>query len=228
MKVILLVPILSKFRRGVLGTELLYFCGELDKRVRPLIFALRWWTQIMDVTRPNTGRWITNYGLCLLVIFYLQQLEKPILPSLQRIYQLERAKIDEHGLLFIDDIRQLNFKTENIQSIAELITGFFTYYDNFNYNKYAICPERGTVEQKEDFAPLDIINLFNCDNVAGNMNRTFYNKLRKALNISNSLNFDLKNECKKLKVNWGLAKLFYDSENIMFERGKPYRNFRRS
>lgn len=174
----------------------------------------------MGVTRPYHGGWLTNYGLNLLIISYLQQLKEPILPSLELINQLKRAKFEDHGLPFITDIHQLNFKTENKQTMSDLITGFFEYYDKFDYHKYAICAERGTIVEKKDNATFDIINILAGDNVAGNMNRNYFRALRKALHVSHSLEFNLNNECKSTTEDWGLVKLFRSCESNMFAFGK--------
>lgn len=181
----------------------------------------------MGITRPYNGRWLTNYGLNLLIISYLQQLKQPILPSLELINQLERAKFEEHGLPFITDIHQLNFKTENNQSMAELITGFFEYYDDFDYHKYAICVDRGTIEEKDN-AKFDIVNILASNNVAGNMDRNYYRTLRKAFAVSRSLDFDLKNACKSTTEDWGLVKLFRSCESNMFVHGKSKKKLQRT
>lgn len=62
-------------------SELLYMYGEIDWRVRPLIFTIRKWAQCLKLTTKNIpGPWITNFSLSLMVLFFLQQ--KKILPPL--------------------------------------------------------------------------------------------------------------------------------------------------
>lgn len=75
-------------------SELLYLYGELDWRVRPLIFTIRMWAQCVQLTNSSPGSWITNFSLTLLVLFYLQQ--KKILPSLQ-----ELVKHASKGISFV-------------------------------------------------------------------------------------------------------------------------------
>ncbi|XP_043267459.1 speckle targeted PIP5K1A-regulated poly(A) polymerase-like [Venturia canescens] len=58
--------------------ELLCCYGEIDYRVRPLIFTIRHWAQHVGITNPALGRWITNISITFLVLFYLQL--KRILP----------------------------------------------------------------------------------------------------------------------------------------------------
>ena len=61
-------------------SELLYLYGEIDWRVRPVIFAIRQWAQLQGITCENPGGYITNFSLTLLILFYLQQ--KKVIPTL--------------------------------------------------------------------------------------------------------------------------------------------------
>lgn len=67
-------------------SELLCLYGEIDPRVRPLVFTIRQWATKVGLTNRFPGRWITNFSLTLLVLFYLQQRE--ILPSLKHLKSL--------------------------------------------------------------------------------------------------------------------------------------------
>jgi poly(A) RNA polymerase len=72
-------------------SELLYILGEVDWRVRPLVFAVRSWACEIGLTNPTPGRWITNFSLTLLVLFYLQQQHgkfSPVLPTLNTMISL--------------------------------------------------------------------------------------------------------------------------------------------
>lgn len=78
-------------RSAVYMSELLYILGESDWRVRPLVFAVRRWAREIGLTNPTPGRWITNFSLTLLVLFYLQQRSKhqgPVLPTLNTMISL--------------------------------------------------------------------------------------------------------------------------------------------
>ena len=81
----------SYVRSAVYMSELLYILGESDWRVRPLVFAVRSWAREIGLTNPTPGRWITNFSLTLLVLFYLQQHSKrhgPVLPTLNTMISL--------------------------------------------------------------------------------------------------------------------------------------------
>lgn len=176
----------------------------------------------MDVTSARPGPWIKNYGMNLLTIFYLQQLEKPIMPPLYMVDELKREAIEENGIKFIKDVGQINFKTENTDSVAELVIGFFKFYAGFDFKQHAVYIERGTYVIKVDRSPIDIIDLFGTENVASNVGKKYFVTLRRALSITNELDFDLKNETKS-KEAWGLVKLFQNCEEKMFQFRKPKR-----
>lgn len=205
-------------RRAVYGTEILYCCGQLDSRLRPLIFSLRWWADRMNVTKPTAGPWIKNYGMNLLTIFYLQQLDKPILPPLADIANLERERMPNSEAKFIKDIRQLDFQTKNTSSVAELITGFIDFYANFNFAKNAIFVERGTIFEKTDFSSIDIIDLFGTENVATNVHRRYYSRLRRAFAASRSIDFDLAGATKRANESWGLVLFFKKCEEAIMKQ----------
>ena len=60
-------------------SEILYLYGELDARVRPLVFFIRRWAKAMNVVeeiRPTLKP--TNFTITLMVLFFLQQ--KKMLP----------------------------------------------------------------------------------------------------------------------------------------------------
>lgn len=69
-------------------SEILYMFGELDKRVRPLIFTLRRWARdqglIHDI-RPT--QFFTNFTITLMAIFFLQKKYK-MLPPLAVLQQM--------------------------------------------------------------------------------------------------------------------------------------------
>lgn len=74
-------------RSGVHMSDLLYIMGEIDDRVRPLVFTIRKWASEVGLTSAHPGRWITNFSLTLMVLAFLQKPNHgpPILPSLNHL-----------------------------------------------------------------------------------------------------------------------------------------------
>lgn len=71
-------------------SDFLYIMGELDDRVRPLVFAIRKWAKEVGLTNASPGRWMTNFSLTLLVLAFLQKplRSPPVLPSLNTLVKL--------------------------------------------------------------------------------------------------------------------------------------------
>ena len=75
-------------------SELLYMYGELDNRVRPLIFTIRLWAKEQGLVvdqRPTP--YLTNFMLTLMAIFFLQNHYK-ILPPLNELRRLADSTKD--------------------------------------------------------------------------------------------------------------------------------------
>lgn len=69
-------------------SELLYLYGELDRRVRPLVFSIRRWAKdqgLIQDLRPTPS--FTNFSITLLVIFFLQT-KYNMLPPLRELQRL--------------------------------------------------------------------------------------------------------------------------------------------
>lgn len=77
-------------RSGVHMSDFLYIMGELDDRVRPLVFVVRKWAKEVGLTNTSPGRWMTNFSLTLLVLAFLQKppSSPPVLPSLNTLVKL--------------------------------------------------------------------------------------------------------------------------------------------
>jgi len=66
----------------IFTTQLLYDYMSLDRRVHPLAVAFKTWGQSVDLYSKKT--WLCSLCLELLVIYYLQTRQQPLLPNLQK------------------------------------------------------------------------------------------------------------------------------------------------
>ncbi|GAB6019140.1 hypothetical protein CHUAL_000759 [Chamberlinius hualienensis] len=73
---------------GVYMSELLYLYAEFDKRLQPLVFTILKWARQNGLTHESPGKWITNFSLILMVIFFFQTRQRPILPSIGSLQKL--------------------------------------------------------------------------------------------------------------------------------------------
>jgi len=71
------------------NTELFRFLTLFDIRIHHLLFFVRYWAKLRHVS--GSGVRLTSYALSLLVVFYLQSLQDPFLPSMERMSQLTGA-----------------------------------------------------------------------------------------------------------------------------------------
>lgn len=131
------------FSSGYQMSELLHTFGEMDVRVRPLVFYIRAWAKEFDLIQSFPAHGVSNFMLTCLVIFFLQQLPEPVLPPSGSFVRLEDT-ID--GVQFITDFSKVNFKSTNTSTLAELLVAFFEFYSAFDFNKNAVSIPTGTIK----------------------------------------------------------------------------------
>ncbi|XP_068629055.1 speckle targeted PIP5K1A-regulated poly(A) polymerase-like [Battus philenor] len=135
---------------GTQNSKLIAFLLQADPRLIPLALIIKYWAKVHGVS--GTGK-LTNYGLIMMIIFYLQQPPLSILPSIR---WLQRSPVDEYiidfwnaGFMGYKD--QLPRITNN-SSVLELLGGFFEYYSTFSFEDTVICPYLGRPIKKQVFA----------------------------------------------------------------------------
>ncbi|CAG9101584.1 unnamed protein product [Plutella xylostella] len=174
---------------GVYMSELLWLFGSLDPRVRPLCFVVRRWAHTAGLTSPHPGRWITNFPLTLMVLFFLQQTTKEgaVLPPLKYLVQRagkEDVRIAEDNLncTFLRDMNKLPPDTysQNTASLETLLVQFFEFYAQFDFQDKAISINEGTAVRKPNGLPLYIVN-----------------PLEQTLNVSRNVSYE---ECERIRM----------------------------
>lgn len=148
---------------GLYMSELLYLFGEIDERVRPLTFCVRKWANATGLTNPSPGRWISNFSLTLLVIFFLQRLKVPILPPINLLVKSAtkddiRIADDDINCTFQRDLNHLTFQRENRDSLSYLLVQFFEFYTQFDFSQRSASLLEGAPKLKADAAAMWIVN----------------------------------------------------------------------
>jgi poly(A) RNA polymerase, mitochondrial len=198
---------------GVYMSELLYLFGEMDDRVRPLTFCVRKWASATGLTNPSPGRWITNFSLTVLVLFFLQQLKKPILPPLNLLVKCARKsdiRIADESIScsFLRDLDHLNFHRENEDSLSVLLTLFFEFYSQFDFSSKSISLLEGKPCSKIDHAGMWIVNPFEpLTNVSKNVSLEEAERFRFEVRNAAWILEQSREEEKDPKM-WGLLNLF--------------------
>ncbi|KAF7279920.1 hypothetical protein GWI33_006591, partial [Rhynchophorus ferrugineus] len=172
---------------GVYMSDFLYIMGEIDYRVRPLIFTIRKWAKETSLTNSSPGRWITNFSLTLLALAFLQNPlhSPPVLPTLNTLVKLADKTeqfVTEDGIncTFLRDITRLQFKKENDKSLESLLLEFFEFYSQFDFDTKAICLNEAVSIMKPEHSALYIVN-----------------PLERGLNVSKNVSYE---ELERFKV----------------------------
>lgn len=132
-------------RSGFQMSEIFHTFGELDERVRPLVFFVRTWAKEYDIIQPYPSLSLSNFMLTCMVIFFLQTRPKPILPPSDAFIKSKDALIEPALKYLTDTTTVMNFKSENTDSLSELVVQFFEFYSKFQYNTDAISITNGTI-----------------------------------------------------------------------------------
>lgn len=120
-------------------SELLHIFGQIDERVRPLVFTVRYWAKHLSITKD--AQHLTNFPLTCLVLCFLQQISQPILPTLSELEKKTRIEdirvTGDINCTFLRDVSQIEFRTENTACLEELLIDFLNFVAHFDFGKYA-------------------------------------------------------------------------------------------
>lgn len=144
---------------GVYNSQFLKYIIGLDFRFHSVMIVIKYWAKCFELS--GTGK-ITNYCLILMIIFYLQSTDEPLLSPVVKFQEkIKPFFIGHWNLAFNKDVTN---KTENQKPVTELINGFFLFYEKFKFLDDLICPSFGKIYKRSDFAdeiPTDFINYKN-------------------------------------------------------------------
>ncbi|EEB16466.1 zinc finger and cchc domain-containing protein, putative [Pediculus humanus corporis] len=139
------------FKNGlsVNNSRLIKFFTSLDERVKPIMLFVKYW--IKDYGKKSI---LSSFALTLMVVFYLQRLSQPILPTvdeLEKKFVGKRNTVAGWNCDFDDNIVNYVYRIKNSNSVLDLIKGFFEFYIHFNYDEYVISPLDGKLISRISF-----------------------------------------------------------------------------
>ncbi|XP_061412051.1 poly(A) RNA polymerase, mitochondrial-like [Lethenteron reissneri] len=161
-------------RIALKSTEMLYIYGQVDERVRQLVFAVRSWARSHGLTSSISGAWITNFALTTMVLFFLQKRSPPIVPTLEQLRKLADPEdvqiVEGHDCTIVSNLEKIT-SSQNTETLDELLVEFFNFYGSFSFSKHSINIWKGSEQNKPESSPLYIVNPFEQHlNISKNVN----------------------------------------------------------
>ncbi|XP_065520864.1 speckle targeted PIP5K1A-regulated poly(A) polymerase [Lathamus discolor] len=213
-------------RLALLNTRFLQLCAEADKRVRPLVYAVRLWAKQQGLAGnpAGGGPLLNNYALTLLVLFFLQTRSPPVLPTVARLRDLagdeDRTVVCGWDCSFPWDVALLE-PSANTESSCSLLAEFFHTFGDFDFPGQVISLREGRAlplpppalpEASEGLklGPFNLQDPFELShNVAANVNEKTASRFgrccRDAAKYCRSLQYRQKSSKGRA---WGLTRLF--------------------
>ncbi|KAM7298556.1 terminal uridylyltransferase 7-like, partial [Ixodes scapularis] len=129
------------------NTRLLKVYSAIDERVRVLGYTLKHFAKTCDIGDASRGS-LSSYAYILMVLYYLQQCQPPVIPVLQELYPEGDKKpeviIEGWNVWFFDDIDRLQSVWsefgQNNESVGELWLGLLRFYtEMFDFRTDVVC-----------------------------------------------------------------------------------------
>lgn len=131
---------------GVHNSKIIQHLVNFDYRIHPLTIILKYWMRTHELS--GTGR-ITNYCLFLMIVFYLQSIPNPILPSFN-VFQKNVPVVNVENWNMAFNFNYAN-NSRNPLKVAVLLMGFFKFYAEYDYQQNIICPLFGRSYERKNF-----------------------------------------------------------------------------
>ena len=76
-----------------------------DPRLRPLIYGVRYWAKVKDIAgSAQASPRLSNYALTMMVIFYLQNTNPRVVPTVARLAELSGNILIVNGHLMVEHL----------------------------------------------------------------------------------------------------------------------------
>uniref|UniRef100_A0AAQ5Y365 CCHC-type domain-containing protein n=1 Tax=Amphiprion ocellaris TaxID=80972 RepID=A0AAQ5Y365_AMPOC len=128
------------------NTHLLASYAAIDRRVKILCYVMKVFAKMCDIGDASRGS-LSSYAYTLMVLFFLQQRNPPIIPVLQEIYDGKKKPevlVDGWNVYFFDDLKTLPSRWpqygKNSESVGELWLGLLRFYtEDFDFREHVVC-----------------------------------------------------------------------------------------
>ncbi|KAH0618615.1 hypothetical protein JD844_017990, partial [Phrynosoma platyrhinos] len=127
------------------NTRMLATYAAIDPRVQYLGYTMKVFAKRCDIGDASRGS-LSSYAYILMVLYFLQQREPPVIPVLQEIFdghQIPQRMVDGWNAFFFDDTEELKKRLpslgKNTESLGELWLGLLRFYtEEFDFKEYVI------------------------------------------------------------------------------------------
>ncbi|XP_047448090.1 terminal uridylyltransferase 7 [Mugil cephalus] len=128
------------------NTRLLASYAALDPRVKILCYVMKVFAKMCDIGDASRGS-LSSYAYTLMVLFFLQQRNPPVIPVLQEIYDGKKKPevlVDGWNVYFFDDLKSLPSRWpqygKNTETVGQLWLGLLRFYtEDFDFREHVIC-----------------------------------------------------------------------------------------
>lgn len=142
---------------GLCNSRLISYYLNIDLKLKQMMLIIKYWAKVHRITGQN--HLFTNYSFCMMIIFYLQgnPYNLPSVKYLQSNTSYRNRQDHWNG-----GFQCVNAFCPHVRSssLLNLLSNFFSYYAEFDYGTYVICPYLGKPMKKSEFKDPD--NLPNC------------------------------------------------------------------
>uniref|UniRef100_A0A671UX61 Terminal uridylyl transferase 4 n=1 Tax=Sparus aurata TaxID=8175 RepID=A0A671UX61_SPAAU len=127
------------------NTRMLATYAALDPRVQFLGYTMKVFAKRCDIGDASRGS-LSSYAYILMVLYFLQQRQPPVIPVLQEIFDgttVPQRMVDGWNAFFCDDLedlrRLLSELQPNTESVGELWLGLLRFYtEEFDFKEHVI------------------------------------------------------------------------------------------
>ncbi|XP_056270531.1 terminal uridylyltransferase 4 [Pseudoliparis swirei] len=127
------------------NTRMLAMYAALDPRVQFLGYTMKVFAKRCDIGDASRGS-LSSYAYILMVLYFLQQKQPPVIPVLQEIFDgdtVPQRMVDGWNAFFCDDLedlrRLLSELQPNTESVGELWLGLLRFYtEEFDFKEHVI------------------------------------------------------------------------------------------
>ncbi|KAM9444675.1 terminal uridylyltransferase 4 isoform 2-T2 [Clarias gariepinus] len=127
------------------NTRMLATYAALDPRVQYLGYTMKVFAKRCDIGDASRGS-LSSYAYILMVLYFLQQRQPPVIPVLQEIYDgsaVPQRMVDGWNAFFFDDLDELRRRwpefQQNRETVGELWLGLLRFYtEEFDFKEHVI------------------------------------------------------------------------------------------